>query len=95
MNLKAELLRGIYGFGFEKPSAIQQRAIIACCTGIYFNDKAIFYILGRDVIAQAQSGTGKTATFCVSVLQRVDESMAKCQALVMAPTRELAQQVLR
>lgn len=43
MNLKQELLRGIYGYGFEKPSAIQQRAIIPC-------------VRGRDVIAQAQSG---------------------------------------
>jgi translation initiation factor 4A len=45
------------------------------------------------VIAQAQSGTGKTATFAVSVLQRIDKSSAECQALIMAPTRELAQQV--
>ena len=50
MNLKETLLRGIYAYGFEKPSAIQQRAIIPC-------------IKGYDVIAQAQSGTGKTATF--------------------------------
>ena len=49
-------LRGIYAYGFEKPSAIQQRAI-----------KPI--IKGRDVIAQAQSGTGKTATFSISILQ--------------------------
>ena len=48
--------RGIYAYGFEKPSAIQQRAI-----------KPI--IKGRDVIAQAQSGTGKTATFSISILQ--------------------------
>lgn len=81
MGLKEELLRGIYAFGFEKPSAIQQRAIVPCCTG-------------RDVIAQAQSGTGKTATFSVSVLQRVDEKLPEVQALVLAPTRELAQQIL-
>lgn len=81
MGLKEDLLRGIYAFGFEKPSAIQQRAIVPCCTG-------------RDVIAQAQSGTGKTATFSVSVLQRVDEKDPNVQALVMAPTRELAQQIL-
>jgi translation initiation factor 4A len=81
MNLKPELVRGIYSFGFEKPSAIQARAIVPCCTG-------------RDVIAQAQSGTGKTATFSISVLQRIDEKAGHVQALVMAPTRELAQQVL-
>uniref|UniRef100_A0A0N5AKL5 Eukaryotic initiation factor 4A n=1 Tax=Syphacia muris TaxID=451379 RepID=A0A0N5AKL5_9BILA len=80
MNLKENLLRGIYAFGFEKPSAIQQRAIVPCT-------------LGRDVIAQAQSGTGKTATFSVSVLQNIDETLPEVQALIMAPTRELAQQI--
>ncbi|WKX94480.1 hypothetical protein Q1695_011616 [Nippostrongylus brasiliensis] len=80
MDLKQNLLRGIYAFGFEKPSAIQQRAIVPCTTG-------------RDVIAQAQSGTGKTATFSVSILQRIDENDPSVQALVMAPTRELAQQI--
>lgn len=80
MNLKEALLRGIYAYGFEKPSAIQQRAIIPCCRG-------------RDVIAQAQSGTGKTATFAVSILQNIDLSVKECQALVLAPTRELAQQI--
>uniref|UniRef100_A0A671MQG7 RNA helicase n=1 Tax=Sinocyclocheilus anshuiensis TaxID=1608454 RepID=A0A671MQG7_9TELE len=59
MGLREDLLRGIYAYGFEKPSAIQQRAI-----------KQI--IKGRDVIAQSQSGTGKTATFCISVLQCLD-----------------------
>ncbi|VDN58814.1 unnamed protein product [Dracunculus medinensis] len=80
MNLKEQLLRGIYAFGFEKPSAIQQRAIVPC-------------ISRRDVIAQAQSGTGKTATFSISVLQNIDENLPEVQALVMAPTRELAQQI--
>merc|ERR1712059_91461 len=80
MNLKQELLRGVYGYGFEKPSAIQQKAIGAC-------------IKGHDVIAQAQSGTGKTATFSISILQRIDTTIAECQALILAPTRELAQQI--
>lgn len=80
MGLKEDLLRGIYGFGFEKPSAIQQRAIKPCC-------------MHRDVIAQAQSGTGKTATFTISILQQLDTSVQDCQALVLAPTRELAQQI--
>ncbi|CAB3403591.1 unnamed protein product [Caenorhabditis bovis] len=80
MGLKEELLRGIYAFGFEKPSAIQKRAIVPCTTG-------------KDVIAQAQSGTGKTATFSVSILQRIDHTDPRVQALVMAPTRELAQQI--
>lgn len=80
MNLKEELLRGIYAYGFEKPSAIQQRAIIPCVKGL-------------DVIAQAQSGTGKTATFSISILQQIDTSVKECQALILAPTRELAQQI--
>lgn len=80
MNLKEELLRGIYGYGFEKPSAIQQRAIMPC-------------LKGHDVIAQAQSGTGKTATFSISILQTIDTSIRECQALVLAPTRELAMQI--
>ncbi|XP_014231695.1 eukaryotic initiation factor 4A-I isoform X1 [Trichogramma pretiosum] len=80
MNLKEELLRGIYAYGFEKPSAIQQRAILPC-------------VKGHDVIAQAQSGTGKTATFSISILQKIDTSIQECQALILAPTRELAQQI--
>lgn len=82
MDLKEDLLRGIYAYGFEKPSAIQQRAV-----------KPI--LIGRDVIAQAQSGTGKTATFAVGILQRLDMEVKQCQALVLAPTRELAQQIVK
>mmetsp|Transcript_8263 Transcript_8263/g.7819 ORF Transcript_8263/g.7819 Transcript_8263/m.7819 type:complete len:414 (-) Transcript_8263:77-1318(-) len=80
MDLPEELLRGIYAYGFEKPSAIQQRAIKPT-------------ILGKDLIAQAQSGTGKTATFAIGTLARVDPKVAKCQSLILAPTRELAQQI--
>ena len=50
-------------------------------------------VKGFDVIAQAQSGTGKTATFAVAILQKLDPALKECQALVLAPTRELAQQV--
>lgn len=50
-------------------------------------------VLGSDVIAQAQSGTGKTATFSISVLQKIDPNIKACQALILAPTRELAQQI--
>jgi len=80
MKLREELLRGIYSYGFEKPSTIQQKAILPT-------------ISGRDVIAQAQSGTGKTATFSISVLQQLDYSVDHCQALILAPTRELASQI--
>ncbi|KAK6044688.1 DEAD/DEAH box helicase [Cooperia oncophora] len=48
---------------------------------------------GRDVIAQAQSGTGKTATFSISVLQSIDTDLRECQALILSPTRELAVQI--
>lgn len=51
--------------------------------------------MGKDVIAQAQSGTGKTATFAISILQQVDTTVSACQALVLAPTRELAQQIVK
>lgn len=80
MELRENLLRGVYAYGFEKPSAIQQRAIIPC-------------IKGHDVIAQAQSGTGKTATFAVAILQTINTELRDVQALVLAPTRELAQQI--
>ncbi|GAA5848624.1 hypothetical protein JCM8547_004577 [Rhodosporidiobolus lusitaniae] len=80
LGLKEDLLRGIYAYGFEKPSAIQQRAIAPV-------------IKGRDVIAQAQSGTGKTATFSISMLQSIDSSIRETQALVLSPTRELATQI--
>jgi len=80
MDLKEDLLRGIYAYGFEKPSAIQQRGIVPV-------------LQGRDTIAQAQSGTGKTATFSIAILQTVDTDTTGCQALVLAPTRELAQQI--
>jgi translation initiation factor 4A len=48
---------------------------------------------GMDVIAQAQSGTGKTATFSIAILQQIDTSLNECQSLILAPTRELAQQI--
>ena len=79
LNLKPDLLRGIYGYGFEKPSAIQQKAILPI-------------IKERDVIAQAQSGTGKTAAFAIGSLQLIDVTKDDIQCLVLSPTRELAQQ---
>ncbi|QLQ78578.1 hypothetical protein HG537_0A08250 [Torulaspora globosa] len=80
MNLKNELLRGVFGYGFEDPSAIQQRAILPI-------------VEGHDVLAQAQSGTGKTGTFSIAALQRIDSSLKSPQALILAPTRELALQI--
>jgi translation initiation factor 4A len=81
-DLHPQLLRGIYAYNFEKPSHIQQRSILPI-------------MRGHDVIAQAQSGTGKTGAFGVATLQTIDLDPKKTdvQALVMAPTRELAKQI--
>jgi ATP-dependent RNA helicase len=79
MNLKPDLLRGIFAYGFEKPSAIQQRAIRPI-------------LRGRDVIAQSQSGTGKTGCFGISALQLLSENSREPQVLIVSPTRELAEQ---
>jgi translation initiation factor 4A len=83
MNLKDNLLRGIYAYGYERPSAIQQRAIVPMMTG-------------RDIIAQAQSGTGKTGTFTIGSLEQLDFSTETpyCQAIFLSPTKELAEQTL-
>jgi ATP-dependent RNA helicase len=79
MNLKSDLLKGIYAYGFDKPSAIQQRAIIPISSG-------------RDVIVQSQAGTGKTCVFAVGALQSIDLSLKEPQVLILSPTRELAEQ---
>ncbi|KAJ7853782.1 DEAD-domain-containing protein [Mycena olivaceomarginata] len=80
MELKPELLRGIYAYGFERPSTIQQRAIIPV-------------VKGHDVIVQAQLGTGKTTTLSISILQGLGPEMKGTQVLILAPTRELALQI--
>lgn len=80
LDLKEDLLRGIYAFGFERPSEIQQLAI-----------KPV--LMGRDIIAQARSGTGKTGTFGIGVLERIDTTIDIPQALILAPTRELVDQI--
>ena len=79
LDIKPELLRGIYGHGFEYPSPIQKKAILPI-------------INKRDVIAQAQSGTGKTATFAIGALQLIDLTNNNTQVLILSPTRELASQ---
>jgi translation initiation factor 4A len=80
LELDNDLLRGIYSYGFEKPSSIQS--------------KAIFPILqGSDLIAQAQSGTGKTGSFSIGALSKVVISDNSNQILIMAPTHELAHQI--
>jgi translation initiation factor 4A len=79
LELNPNLLRGIFGYGFEKPSPIQSKAI-----------KPV--IEGKDVIAQAQSGTGKTATFAIGALQKVNVVEQTTQVLILSPTRELSTQ---
>ena len=81
MNLKDDLLRGIYGYGFETPSAIQQKAIIQLIKGV-------------DLIAQAQSGTGKTGAFCIGALEKIDIKKKVVQVIILSPTKELARQTL-
>ena len=80
LDLPENLLRGIYAHGFEKPSAIQSVAIAPL-------------VKGRAVLGQAQSGTGKTGTFGIGLLSRIDPDLKQTQALVMAPTHELADQI--
>lgn len=82
MELKELLLRGIYAYGWEAPSFIQMRAITPV-------------VKGRDTIAQAQSGKGKTGAFCVGALQRVDRENPGTQALLLSPARELASQTFK
>lgn len=80
MGLPMELLRGIYSHGFERPSPIQTRALVPISKG-------------GDVIAQAQSGTGKTGAFTIGVMARMDWTRRSAtQALILSPTRELADQ---
>jgi translation initiation factor 4A len=79
-NIKTSLLRGIYSYGFENPSPIQKKAIIPA-------------LEKKDIIAQAQSGTGKTGSFTVSALQLINENESRTQCLIMSPTRELSVQI--
>ena len=80
LNIKTELLRGVYAYGFEKPSPIQRKAIVPI-------------IKGHDIIAQAQSGTGKTGCFTIGSLEIVDVENKDIQVIIMSPTRELSHQI--
>jgi translation initiation factor 4A len=82
MDLPENLLRGIYGYGFTKPSPIQGKAVMPMKTK-------------RDIIAQAQSGTGKTGAFVIGSLTQVDETLKKPQVLVLVHVRELAEQIAK
>jgi translation initiation factor 4A len=78
--ISEDLMRGIYAYGFDLPSLIQRKALLTIF------DK-------KDIIAQAQSGTGKTGVFTIGVLQKVNTEINKTQAMILAPTRELAKQI--
>jgi superfamily II DNA/RNA helicase len=80
LELNSDLLRGIYAHGFEKPSPIQAKAIRPIMDGV-------------DLIAQAQSGTGKTGSFSIGALSKVVTSENSNQILIMVPTHELAHQI--
>lgn len=79
LGLSENILRGTFSYGFEKPSPIQAKAIRP-------------FLAGRDVIAQAQSGMGKTGTFCLSMLGMIKEDEDTTQGLILSHTRELASQ---
>jgi translation initiation factor 4A len=80
LSINPLLLRGIYAYGFESPSPIQKKSILPI-------------LKGKDVIAQAQSGTGKTACFAISSIELVDTTIQNTQAIIMSPTRELSSQI--
>ena len=80
LNLTENLTRGIYRIGFEKPTPIQQLAILPI-------------VQGKDVVAQAQSGTGKTGSFTIGSLQQIDLASRTTQVLILAPTFELVKQI--
>jgi len=82
MGIDDAVLRGVYGHGFEKPSAIQVEAIP-------------LMLSGKDLVAQAQSGTGKTGAYSMGSLCAIDESKQTIQCLILVPTRELADQVYK
>lgn len=82
IGLKSDVLRGVFAYGFDRPSPVQQRAIHPI-------------LQGRDVIVQSQSGTGKTSVFCLAALQGVEFSMREPQVVLLSPTRELAEQTSR
>jgi superfamily II DNA/RNA helicase len=79
LNISSDILRGIYSYGFEKPSPIQCKAITPI-------------INGKDIIAQAQSGTGKTAAFTIGALSQIELEKNETQVIIISPTRELSGQ---
>ena len=83
LNLPEALYKGILALNFHRPSKIQERALPLLLTNP-----------AQNLIGQSQSGTGKTAAFVLNALARIDVNIPKVQALVLAPSRELARQIL-
>jgi len=79
LGLSDNIIKGVYAYGFERPSAVQQRAVLPI-------------LKGRDVIVQSQSGTGKTCVFSLGALSAVSVRDRDPQVLILSPTRELAEQ---
>jgi ATP-dependent RNA helicase DDX6/DHH1 len=79
-ELKLELLKGIYEKGYEKPSPVQEEVIPVA-------------LIGKDIIARAKNGTGKTGSFVIPILEKVDFTQKYVQAVILVPTRELAMQI--
>jgi len=77
MNLKIDILRGLYSLGFVNPTTLQQHTVMHC-------------IHGRDIIVFAGPGNGRTMMFTIPLLQRIKTNLNECQALVLVPTRPLA-----
>jgi ATP-dependent RNA helicase DeaD len=80
LGVSEEILRAVEDMGFTQPSPIQAQSIP-------------FLLEGHDLIGQAQTGTGKTASFAIPIIDQVDENLNRPQALILCPTRELAVQV--
>jgi hypothetical protein len=82
LGLNATLLRGIYASGMERPSVAQQRSLKPM-------------LLGHDVLVQSSGGSGNTTASCIVVLNKIDPVIRECQAIILAPARESAQQLVR
>ena len=80
LGISEEILKAVEDMGYTQPSTIQSQSIP-------------FLLEGKDVIGQAQTGTGKTASFGIPIIDKVDAGIKKPQALILCPTRELAVQV--
>jgi translation initiation factor 4A len=77
MNLKIDILRGIYSLGFVNPTGLQKRVIVHCLNG-------------RDIIVLSGPGNGRTMMFTIPILQRINTNLNECQVLIIVPTRDLA-----